>query len=119
MVGGALVSLVKVNKLDQVRRQTHELTRALYLFSTEYEDIGRVLQHSIDLDGWNRVGELLFDNIFTDIATQSRIDQAIITVERLGNTFVPIVDELALQADLLTNELTQESDALRLFLERA
>ena len=119
MVGGALVSLMKVNKLDQVRRQTHELTRTLRLFSAEYEDIGRVLQHSVDLDGWNRIGEILFDNIFTDVATQSRIDRAIHTVERLGEIVVPIVDELTEQVDLLTTDLTRESDALRSFLERA
>ena len=119
MVGGALVSLMKVNKLDQVRRQTHELTRTLRLFSAEYEDIGRVLQHSVDLDGWNRIGEVLFDNIFTDVATQSRIDRAIHTVERLGEIVVPIVDELTEQVDLLTTDLTRESDALRSFLERA
>ena len=73
----------------------------------------------VDLDGWNRIGEILFDNIFTDMATQSRIDRAISTVERLGKTFVPVVDELAAQVNLLTTDLTRESDALRLFLERA
>ena len=119
MVGGALVSLMKVNKLDQVRRQTHELTRALHQFSAEYEDIGRVLQQSVDLDGWNRIGEILFDNIFTDVATQSRIDRAIITVERLGEIVVPIIDELTAQGASLNTDLTRESDALRLFLERA
>ena len=119
MVGGALVSLMKVNKLDQVRRQTHELTRALHQFSAEYEDIGRVLQQSVDLDGWNRIGEILFDNIFTDVATQSRIDRAIITVERLGEIVVPIIDELTAQVASLNTDLTRESDALRLFLERA
>jgi hypothetical protein len=119
MFGGALTSLIKLDKLDQVRRQTHELTKALNQFSSEYADVGRTLRHTIDLDGWSRAGEVLFDNIFTDMDTQSRIDRAISTIEGLQHTFVPIVGELAQQSGSLTHSLANKADALRAFLERA
>lgn len=119
MFGGALTSLIKLNKLDQVRRQTHELTKALNQFSSEYADVGRTLRHTIDLDGWSRAGEVLFDNIFMDMDTQSRIDRAISTIEGLQHTFVPIVDELTGQSGSLTHSLANKADALRTFLERA
>lgn len=119
MFGGAITSIIKLNRLDQVRQQTHELTEALQQFSSEYGDVGRTLEHTVDLDGWSRAGEILFDNIFTDIATQSRIDRAIASTEALQQTFVPIADELAQQISSLTHSLTDKGDALRAFLERA
>lgn len=119
MFGGALVSLVKVSKPDQVRRQTHELTRALHPFGAEYGNVGRELQQSVDPDGWNRTGDILADNLSIDVATQSRIDRAISTVGCSGEIVVPIVGELAAQVELLTNDLSRESDGLGLFLEWA
>ena len=119
MFGGAFTSMIKHNKLDQVRQQTQELTKALQEFSSEYADVGRTLEHTIDLDGWNRAGEILFDNIFTDLATQSRIDQAISTVEGLQQTFAPTVDELTQQIGSLTDSLANKADALQAFLEQA
>ena len=119
MFGGAFVSLIKLDKLDQVRQQTHALTKALQQFSSEYADVGRTLHHTVDLDGWSRVGEILFDNIFTDMATQSRIDRAIATTEALRQTLVPLVNELTRQISSLTHSLTDKADALRTFLEQS
>ncbi|GAB3226081.1 hypothetical protein [Spirosoma arcticum] len=119
MFDGALTSLIKLDKLDQVRRQTHELTKALNQFSSEYADVGRTLRHTIDLDGWSRAGEVLFDNIFTDMNIQSSIDRAISTIEGLQHTFVPIINELTQQSGSLTNSLTNKADTLWAFLEQA
>lgn len=111
-------SWTKLNKLDQVRERTRLLNEALYQFKSEYQDLGQSLHHDVSFDGWDRVGDIFFDNIFSDMATQSRIDRALATVEQLHETIVPIVDELAGQLESLNDDLNQKANSLRIFLEQ-
>ena len=111
-------SWTKLNKLDQVRERTRLLNEALYQFKSEYQDLGQSLHHDVNFDGWDRVGDIFFDNIFSDMATQSRIDRALATVEQLHETIGPIVDELAGQLEPLNDELNQRANSLRIFLEQ-
>lgn len=111
-------SWTKLNKLDQVRDRTRSLNEALYRFKREYRDVGQSIQHDVSVDDWDRVGDIFFDNIFSDIATQSRIDRALATVEQLHQTIIPLVDELANQLKPLNDSLAGKADALRVFLEQ-
>lgn len=69
----ALVSLAKRGHLDDARRLAGRAQAHLQVFQRELGDLGLALSPGVALAGHHRFLDTFFDNIFTDLAVQSRI----------------------------------------------
>lgn len=74
--GGVLTSLIKHDKLDGVVAHLRLADATLKLFTTELADIHTAGVQLLELDSFTKVFDVWFDNLFTDLEVQSRIDDA-------------------------------------------
>lgn len=74
--GGMLSDMAKYNKMDQATEALHRADVALARFSRELADVGHAAVGSVAVDGLTRTFDVFFDNIFSDMAVRSRIQDA-------------------------------------------
>jgi hypothetical protein len=74
--GGLLTDMMKYDRLDQVTATLHGADLALGSFSRELADVGIAAVAGVQVDGMTRAFDIFFDNIFTDMAVRSRIQDA-------------------------------------------
>ncbi len=74
--GGMIVSLFKHGKLDQVERALGEVETELAVLQRELKDVDGGIRLSLDNTDLNRFFDVFFDNIFSDLNTQSKIGKA-------------------------------------------
>lgn len=74
--GGFLMSLIKHGKMDQAEEAMRDIQEELRVLQRELQDVSDGLQISLKNTDLNRFFDIFFDNIFSDITTQSRINQA-------------------------------------------
>ena len=74
--GGMIVSLFKHGKLDQVERALGEVETELAVLPRELKDVDGGIRLSLDNTDLNRFFDVFFDNIFSDLNTQSKIGKA-------------------------------------------
>jgi len=78
--GGLLTDMMKYDKLDRVSATLREADRALAVFSRELADLQLGGIGGVQVDGLTRTIDVFFDNIFTDWAVRSRIQDAEVRV---------------------------------------
>lgn len=83
--GGLLTDMMKYDKLDQVAGTLREADHALAAFSRELADLQLVGVGGVQVDGLTRTFDVFFDNIFTDLAVRSRIQEAEVRVGQALN----------------------------------
>jgi len=83
MLGGGLLStMVKHSRVDDAQAQLLEVRHALDVFRRELTDVGGDIDlPSVDLDGFTRFADYFWDNFFVDWMVQSRIGEALRSVE--------------------------------------
>jgi hypothetical protein len=74
--GGLLTDMMKYDKLDQVGEVLRRADLALGRFSRELADLRIAGVEAVAVDGITRTFDVFFDNIFSDLAVRSRIQQA-------------------------------------------
>lgn len=121
MLGGsAVASMAKYRKLDDVRDQSYRVTRSLGNFRAEYADIKQTFLSDWQFDSnLTRFVDVFFDNIFTDMAVQSRINTALTTAMALENQLIKAITTLKQQIEQAVEETKQQADAFQRFLEKA
>ena len=119
MLGGSTISsVVKYQKLDDVRDQSHQVMQRLAQFRTEYADVNQALQADWQFDNnLTRFVDIFFDNIFTDWSVQNRIHSAITSAQALENQLIKAVTSLNAQREQSTERTKQKADNLQRFLE--
>ncbi len=119
-LNSALISYSKYEKLDQVRDQTYVVNHRLTLFQNEYADLGRPIQLSALLTGnLTRFVDIFFDNIFTDLAVQSRIEKALSASMSLENQLIPVLTSIQEEIVQVTASHQERIAQLSGFLEQA
>lgn len=103
--GGMLSDMAKYNKMDQATDALHRADVALARFSRELADVGHGAVGSVAVDGLTRTFDVFFDNIFSDMAVRSRIQDA---ARRADQTAAAVHEALA------RVEVTREDVARRL-----
>ncbi|MVM40974.1 hypothetical protein GO730_30235 [Spirosoma sp. HMF3257] len=121
MLGGSsMASMAKYRKLDDVRDQSYRVTRTLENFRAEYADIKQTFLSDWQFDSnLTRFVDVFFDNIFTDMAVQSRINTALTTAMALENQLIKAITTLKQQIEQAVEETKQQADAFQRFLEKA
>lgn len=80
--GGFISSMIKHNRMKDAKLYIEDAKRDLMVFQKELRDLRDI--NNIDLETSDFLGfaDVLFDNIFTDIFMQKRIDEASRKVEK-------------------------------------
>ena len=80
--GGFISSMIKHNRMKDAKLYIEDAKRDLMVFQKELRDLRDI--NNIDLETGDFLGfaDVLFDNIFTDIFMQRRIDEALRKVEK-------------------------------------
>lgn len=74
--GGLLTDMMKYQRLDEATAVLRNADLALAGFSRELADVGMGAVGGVDIDSMTRTFDVFFDNIFSDMAVRSRIQQA-------------------------------------------
>jgi hypothetical protein len=105
--GGAIASAIKDDKLDQAAGAAARADELLAVLRTELADVAELTPTApqLPLDGLTRFADIWFDNIFTDFAVRSRIQDAQASVARADDLVAGVQDRLAARADQATARL--------------
>lgn len=118
--GSAISSMIKYEKLDDVRDQSYRVTRCLQQFQAEYADINQPFMADWQFDNnLTRFTDIFFDNIFTDWSVQNRIINGQKTAQALENQLVTSIQSLKSQIVQYVEQTKRESDDFYRFLEVA
>ena len=74
--GGLITDMVKYDRLDQVAEVLRRADLALHAFTRELADVHLAGVEGVQVDGLTRTFDVFFDNIFSDLAVRSRIQDA-------------------------------------------
>ena len=74
--GGMLTDMMKYDKVDRATETLRRADLALAAFSRELADVNLPQVHGVQVDAMMRTFDVWFDNIFSDMAVRSRIEDA-------------------------------------------
>lgn len=81
--GGLVTDMVKHDKMDRAAALLRQADASLRAFSRELVDVNLHAVEGLQLDGWSHTFDVWFDNIFSDMAVRSRIQD---TLGRVAHT---------------------------------
>ena len=114
LIGGGLIAdLAKHSKLDEAQAAVEYLQSQLRAFRTELADVTISADFQVNIDGFLRFADYVFDGIFADWAVLDRINQA--QVEDTRAQICAVLDRLGQMADQAEREragLRQEIEGL-------
>ena len=115
LVGGGLIAdLAKHSRLDDAQESVEYLQSQLRTFRTELSDVTISADFQVNIDGFLRVADYIFDGIFADWAVLDRINQAQAQVESTRAQICAVLDRLR----QMTEQAEQERDGLQQEIER-
>ena len=115
LVGGGLIAdLAKHSRLDEAQASVEYLQSQLRSFRTELADVTISADFQVNIDGFLRVADYVFDGIFADWAVLDRINQAQVQVENTRAQICAVLDYLR----QMTNQAEQDGAGLRQEIER-
>ena len=116
LIGGGLIAdLAKHSKLDEAQAAVEYLQSQLRAFRTELADVTISADFQVNIDGFLRFADYVFDGIFADWAVLDRINQAQAQVEDTRAQICAVLDRLGQMADQAEREragLRQEIEGL-------
>jgi hypothetical protein len=121
MLGGSsLTSIIKYQKLDEVREQSRQVSMALQRFRAEFADIHQTMEVDWQLDNnLARFTDIFFDNIFTDWSVQQQINRVRDDAFRLEERLATATQKLKEEVEQAMNTAQKRNEELRHFLESA
>ena len=116
LIGGGLIAdLAKHSKLDEAQAAVEYLQSQLRAFRTELADVTISADFQVNIDGFLRFADYVFDGIFADWAVLDRINQAQAQVEDTRAQICAVLDRLGQMTDQAEREragLRQEIEGL-------
>ena len=112
--GGRIADLAKHSKLDEAQAAVEYLQSQLRAFRTELADVTISADFQVNIDGFLRFADYVFDGIFADWAVLDRINQAQAQVESTRAQICAVLDRLR----QMTEQAEQERDGLQQEIER-
>ena len=103
--GGMLTDMAKYNKLDQAIELLHGADVALGAFSRELADVGMSAVGGVRIENLSRTFDIFFDNIFSDMAVRSRIQDAAARAAAAGQAVRATLAQLSQIGHEITAEL--------------
>lgn len=103
--GGLFTDMMKYDKLDQVSQVLRRADVALAAFSRELADLHLAGIEAVQLDGMTRTFDVFFDNIFSDLAVRSRIQDAEVRVVHVQQAVEDTLHALDVRGRAIADEL--------------
>ena len=113
--GGLIAALATHSRLDAAQAAVEYLQSQLRAFRTELADVTISADFQVNIDGFLRFADYVFDGIFADWAVLDRINQAQAQVEDTRAQICAVLDRLGQMADQAEREragLRQEIEGL-------
>jgi hypothetical protein len=108
--GGIFTDIAKYDKMNQAQRVLREVDMALGSFGRELADVGLTGVGAVEVDSLTRTFDVFFDNIFSDLAVRSRIQQATARVEDALRSLEQVLHTLQEKTAQLDAELRAIDD---------
>lgn len=112
--GDMMSSIVKHNKIKKANNKFYNITELINDFNKELKDINL---SNLSFSKTSMTLDLFFDNIFTDILVQNKINDALNSSEELKIKVERIMNELQRRYDRLEIELKEVKNELNLLIE--
>lgn len=92
--GNLLTGMVKHAKLDHAQEYVDEAKSKMKKFQKELQDIDLPSDMKVNMEGFIRIADYLFDNVFVDIFIQSKIRKNMEQLEDTAGRIDEILEEL-------------------------
>ena len=92
--GGLLVDLAKHEALDEAQSCVEELQRRLRRFKIELSDVSMHGDFHVNLDGFTRTADFIFDGLFVDWTVSDQISQSKSQVENVQRKIASVLPRL-------------------------
>ena len=99
--GGFFTTAIKRGKMNDAQSYIAEMQEHITKFTRELKDIDALFIPNIDLGGYLRISDYLFDGFWVDIAIQSKIRKATQHVDKARSEIRTIVNKLKIEFDEL------------------
>lgn len=97
--GGLFTSLIKRNKISKVNDNIRNLRYQLEKTQKELSDINQMVDIEIPDDFIHNFFDIAFDNIFTDISTQTKLNQTSKKLTDLKHYLSRVLDKIDAEFD--------------------
>jgi len=117
--GGLLADMAKYDALDRAQGEIEHLQRMLRRFHTELTDVRINANIAVNIDGFTRTADYIFDGLFMDWAVSSRIDGSKRQVEQVIQRIESALEQLKQQQTAADNAIREARHAIdRLVLQK-
>lgn len=93
--GGFFTDMMKYDKIDEAENLMSKVESELRRYELELKDVEYEWNSSYEfISGGHRAMDIFFDNIFTDISNNNKINNNINSLENLGNQIQTVQNRL-------------------------
>jgi len=110
--GGLLVDMAKHEALDEAQSCVEELQRRLRRFKIELSDVSMHTNFHVNLDGFTRTADFIFDGLFVDWTVSDHISQSKGQVEAVQQKIASILPHLEEIQQSLDKQVSTEQKRL-------
>lgn len=93
--GGMIADLAKHGRLDEAEQHMEALRSQLSLFEKELNDVALDADIQVNVEGFLRMADYWFDNLFTDWTVKSRIEESHSQVQRIHQKIERLLQQIA------------------------
>lgn len=110
--GGLLVDLAKHEALDEAQGCVEELQSRLRRFKVELADVRMQANIHVNLDGFTRTADFIFDGLFVDWTVSDHISGAKQEIKQVQQKLIPILAHLEERQRQLDGQISAEQKRL-------
>ena len=108
LLGGGMISgLIKHSRMDKAQQQLEDFRRALERFNRELKDVRVQCSASVELSGFWRVADLVWDGFISDWTVLSKISDAKERVERTDEQLMQVMERLQQMRRRILEQMNQ------------
>lgn len=105
--GGIFTDLMKYDKIDKAEELMSKVESELRRYELELKDVDYEWDSSYEfISGGHRAMDMFFDNIFTDISNNSKINNNISSLEKLERQILTVQDRLKKMKEKVEEDIT-------------
>lgn len=108
ILGGGIVStMAKRSHMQDTQNLIQELSKKLKIVNQELDDIKLNINTDLKVEGFLGMADYFLDNIFVDLAVQSKIEQARNNIDDVSNKINNLLEKLEIQLKSEENRLEE------------
>lgn len=117
--GGVFSSMIKHQKLSNVRNSIQALKYHQHKLNRELQDIGQSLNKNLEISDFEHFADIFFDNIFTDLSVQKKIQNSLHEAENAHRQLHQLLMSLGDRKHELNAQVIQQEEYLRKLIAQA